>query len=83
MHAMMQFAVKPIQGAVMSNVQCARVRSNAAERKIRGSVHSVQVVHGVQSVMHSVQGCSVQSRADVVQQRVLCGAIELNSVRCN
>ena len=74
---MMQFGVKPIQGAVMSNVQCARVQSNAAERKIRGSVQPVQ------SAMHSVQGCSVQSRADVVQQRVLCGAIELNRVRCN
>ena len=42
MHAMMQFAVKPIQGAVMSNVQCARVQSNAAERKNRGSVQPVQ-----------------------------------------
>ena len=47
------------------------------------SVQAVQVVQPVQSVMHGVQGCSVQSRADVVQQRVLCGAIELNSVRCN
>ena len=48
MHAMMQFGVKPIQGAVMSNVQCARLQSNAAERKIRGRVQPVQAVQVVQ-----------------------------------
>ena len=72
MHAMMQFGVKPIQGAVMSNVQCARVRSNAAERKIRGSVHSVQVVHGVRTQCASCASCATCAKRNARCARLQC-----------